>query len=106
MAVVLLLYSYMQLILNYFNRLECVNIFLTISVYQMLFSNPVTYFLFRLQTASTNHLQEKTTRLNSFGRKVGLRIRRKKTEVMTLNIASPAPIKVGSQDLHNTATFT
>ena len=44
--------------------------------------------------------------MNCFGRRVGLRIRTKKTEVMTLNIASPAPIKVGSQDLHNTATFT
>lgn len=46
-----------------------------------------------------------TSRQGAFGQKVRLKVNTKKTEVMTLNVASPAPIKVGGQDFLYTETF-
>ncbi|KAL0175752.1 hypothetical protein M9458_028082, partial [Cirrhinus mrigala] len=52
------------------------------------------------------HMQEKTNRLNTFARQVGLKISQRKTEVMTLNIDSPAPVKVDGKELPTTKSFT
>uniref|UniRef100_A0A0B7ASM2 Reverse transcriptase domain-containing protein n=1 Tax=Arion vulgaris TaxID=1028688 RepID=A0A0B7ASM2_9EUPU len=37
---------------------------------------------------------------------VGLKINQKKTEIMTLNMATPAPVKPEDKILPNTNTFT
>ncbi|KAL0187117.1 hypothetical protein M9458_018787, partial [Cirrhinus mrigala] len=52
------------------------------------------------------HMQEKTNRLNTFARQVGLKISQRKTEVMILNIDSPAPVKVDGKELPTTKSFT
>lgn len=52
------------------------------------------------------HIQEKTSRLQTFGQQVGLRISTKKTEAMTLNVNTPAPVKANGTDLQQTNQFT
>ena len=52
------------------------------------------------------HIQDKTNRLQTFGQQVGLRISTKKTETMTLNVNTPAPVKVNGANLHQTDKFT
>ena len=52
------------------------------------------------------HMQEKTTRLGMFAQQVGLKISRKKTEVMMLNVSNPSPVKVNGEDLQKTEEFT
>jgi len=52
------------------------------------------------------HIQDKTDRLHTYGQQVGLRISTRKTEMMTLNVNTPAPIKVNGTDLHQTDSFT
>ena len=38
------------------------------------------------------HMQEKARHLNKIGQLVGLKMSRRKTEVMTLNVNAPAPV--------------
>ena len=52
------------------------------------------------------HMQEKTSRLHTYGKQVGLRISNKKTELMTLNVTRPEPVKVNGEDLRQTDRFT
>ena len=52
------------------------------------------------------HIQDKTSRLQTFGQQVGLRISTKKTETMTLNVNTPAPVKVNGANLQQTDKFT
>jgi len=52
------------------------------------------------------HIQEKTSRLQTFGQQVGLRISTKKTETMSLIVNTPAPVKVNGTDLRQTDKFT
>ena len=52
------------------------------------------------------HMQEKTTRLSTFAQQVGLKISRKKTEVMMLNVSNPLPVTVNGEDLTTTEEFT
>ncbi|KAI4896154.1 hypothetical protein NFI96_009623 [Prochilodus magdalenae] len=52
------------------------------------------------------HMQEKTTRLNTFAQQVGLHISRTKTEVMTLNTTNTTPISIEGEDLPMVESFT
>ena len=52
------------------------------------------------------HIQEKTHRLSNFAQQVGLKISRKKSEVMTANIPNPSAVKVNGEDLRMTDEFT
>ncbi|XP_013400983.1 uncharacterized protein LOC106166864 [Lingula anatina] len=52
------------------------------------------------------HIQEKTDILNIFSQQIGLRISKKKTEVMALNIQSPPSVEVEGCILNNTSCFT
>ena len=52
------------------------------------------------------HIQDKTSRLETFGQQIGLKISIKKTETMTLNVNRPAPVKVRGEDLCQTVKFT
>ena len=52
------------------------------------------------------HMQEKTSRLNTYAQQVGLRISQKKTEVMPLNVNNPSPIQVNGRNLRTTEQFT
>jgi len=52
-----------------------------------------------------SHMQEKTSLLSKYAHQVGLNIRLTKTEVMTLNISNPQPIKVNGKDLPMTDQF-
>ena len=52
------------------------------------------------------HMQEKTSRLETYAHQVGLKISQKKTEVMPLNIKNPPPVTVNGQDLPMTEEFT
>ncbi|RUS74991.1 hypothetical protein EGW08_017258 [Elysia chlorotica] len=53
-----------------------------------------------------NHMQEKTARLSNFAKQVGLKINKKKTEVMMLNISNQSPIEVNGENLPTTEEFT
>ena len=53
-----------------------------------------------------HHIQEKTSRLNTFAQQVGLKISHKKTEVMLLNVQNPAPVIVNGEELTTTEEFT
>ncbi|RUS86850.1 hypothetical protein EGW08_005387 [Elysia chlorotica] len=53
-----------------------------------------------------NHMQEKTARLSNFAQQVGLKINKKKTEVMMLNISNQSPIEVNGENLPTTEEFT
>ena len=52
------------------------------------------------------HIQDKTNRLQKFGQQVGLRISSKKTEMMTINVSTPAPVQVNGEDLRQADKFT
>ena len=52
------------------------------------------------------HMQEKTSRLNTFAQQVGLKISQKKTEVMMLNVSNPLPVTINGEDLTTTEEFT
>ena len=52
------------------------------------------------------HIQEKTTRLQTYGQQVGLKISTKKTETMTLNVNRPAPVQVNEENLRQSESFT
>ena len=52
------------------------------------------------------HMQEKTTRLQTHGQQIGLRISTKKTETIALNVKRPAPVQVNGEDLRQTDSFT
>lgn len=52
------------------------------------------------------HMQEKTSRLNTFAKQVGLKIFQKKTELTNLNIPNPSPIQVDEINLPTTEHFT
>ena len=52
------------------------------------------------------HIQEKTSRLETFGQQIGLRISNKKTEVITLNVNIPTLVKANVEDLSQTDRFT
>ena len=53
-----------------------------------------------------SHIQEKTSRLHIYAKQVGLNISKRKTEVMTINIEDPAPVKVEEDPLPYTDQFT
>ena len=53
-----------------------------------------------------SHIQEKTNRLYIYAKQVGLKISRAKTEVMTLNVQDPAPVKLEEDLLPYTEQFT
>ena len=53
-----------------------------------------------------SHIQEKTNRLHIYAKQVGLKINKRKTEVMTLNVQYPAPVKVDEDTLPYTDQFT
>ncbi|RUS90622.1 hypothetical protein EGW08_001619 [Elysia chlorotica] len=53
-----------------------------------------------------NHMQEKTARLSNFAKQVGLKINKKKTEVMMLNISNQSPIEVNGENFPTTEEFT
>ena len=53
-----------------------------------------------------HHIQEKTSRLNTFAQQVGLKISQKKTEMMMLNVQTPTPVTVNGEDLPTTEEFT
>ena len=52
------------------------------------------------------HIQEKTSRLNTYAQQIGLKISLKKTEVMALNMMNPLPVQVDGTDLTMTEEFT
>ena len=53
-----------------------------------------------------SHIQEKTNRLHIYAKQVGLKINKRKTEVMTLIVQNPAPVKVEEDPLPYTDQFT
>ena len=53
-----------------------------------------------------SHIQEKTNRLHIYAKQVGLKINKRKTEVMTLKVQNPAPVKVEEDPLPYTDQFT
>ena len=53
-----------------------------------------------------SHIREKTNRLHTYAKQVGLKINKRKTEVMTLNVQNPAPVKVEEDPLPYTDQFT
>jgi hypothetical protein len=59
-----------------------------------------------LLSETQQHIQEKTDRLQTYGKQVGLRISTKKTETTTLNVEMPALITVKDEDLRQTNKFT
>ena len=52
------------------------------------------------------HIQEKTQRLNTFTKQVGLNISIKKTEIMPLNTTNARPVQIDSEELPYTDRFT
>ena len=59
-----------------------------------------------LQSHMYQHMQDKTRRLSKFGQQVRPQISKRKTEVMTLNVNTPALVFLDVQALPNTETFT
>ena len=53
-----------------------------------------------------SHVQEKTNILHIYVKQVGLKINKKKTEIMTLDVQDPAPVKVEDDPLPYTEQFT
>ena len=51
------------------------------------------------------HIQEKTQRLNTFAKQVGLNISSKKTEIMALNATNTRPVQIDNEELHYTDRF-
>jgi hypothetical protein len=52
------------------------------------------------------HIQEKTSRLNRYAQQIGMKINVKKSEVMSLNIPNPQPVRVNGEDLPTAEEFT
>ena len=52
------------------------------------------------------HIQDKTTRLNTFSQQVGLNISKTKTEVMTLNVNNPKAVNLNGTEPPITDIFT
>lgn len=50
-------------------------------------------------------MQEKASRLSTYAQQVGLKISKKKTEVMTLNTPNSSPVQVEGTDLPTTEEF-
>ena len=59
-----------------------------------------------LLSHTKEHMQEKTSRLSETAQKIGLRISRKKSEVMTLNVNNPTKIEIDGDELPTTEEFT
>ena len=59
-----------------------------------------------LPSHTHSHIQEKTNRLHIYAKQVGNKINKRKTEVMTLNVQDPAPIKVEEDPLPYTDQIT
>ena len=53
-----------------------------------------------------SHIQEKTIRLHTYAKQDGLKINKRRTEVMTLNVQNPAPVKVEEDHLPYTDQCT
>ena len=53
-----------------------------------------------------SHIQEKTIRLHIYAEQVDLKINKRKTEVITLNVQDPTPVKVEEDPLPYTEQFT
>ncbi|GFR64685.1 endonuclease-reverse transcriptase [Elysia marginata] len=53
-----------------------------------------------------HHIQEKTGRLNTYAKQIGLKIIKKKTEVMILNVLNPQPVQIDETILPFTEKFT
>ncbi|GFS18255.1 endonuclease-reverse transcriptase [Elysia marginata] len=53
-----------------------------------------------------HHIQEKTSRLNTYAKQIGLKISKKKTEVMILNVLNPQPVQIDETILPFTEKFT
>ena len=52
------------------------------------------------------HIQEKTQRLNTFAKQVGLNVSRKKTEIMALNATNTRPVQIDNEELRYADRFT
>ena len=52
------------------------------------------------------HIQEKTKRLSTFAKQVGLNISSKKTEIMALNTTDARPVQIDNEELPYTDRFT
>ena len=63
-------------------------------------------FIFPQYSSKRRHLQKQTHRLRNFGQLVGLHISERKTEVVTLNVNTPAPVLLDDQALPSAETFT
>lgn len=59
-----------------------------------------------LLSHTQHHIQEKTNRLQTYRQQVGLRISKKETETMTLNMEAPAHFKIRDEEPHQTDNFT
>ena len=55
--------------------------------------------LLSLLSNTHSHIQEKTNILHIYAKQAGLKINKRKTEVMTLNVQDPAPVKVEEDHL-------
>ncbi|XP_073671663.1 uncharacterized protein [Paramisgurnus dabryanus] len=51
------------------------------------------------------HMQDKTNKLNQYSSQVGLKINQKKSEVMTINTTTQAPIKINNDEITFTESF-
>ena len=61
---------------------------------------------FALVSHTHRYMLEKSTRLSMFVQQVGIKMRQRKTEGMTLNVQNITPIKVNGEDLPPTEEFT
>jgi len=59
-----------------------------------------------LLSSKQEHLQQKTERLNTFSKQVGLNISRKKSQVMAINTSTPAKISLEGENLEDVKSFT
>ena len=59
-----------------------------------------------LLSRTHKRIQEKTQRLNTFAKQVGLNINSKKTEIMTLNTTNTRPVQSDNKELPYTDRFT
>ena len=58
-----------------------------------------------LLSSTKQHIQNKTTRMNNEARRVGLKINKEKTKVMSINAKSQEKITVDGQDISEVETF-
>ena len=59
-----------------------------------------------LALLSHSHVQEKTPRVNTFAKEVGLNISSKKPKIMTLNTTDTRPVQIDNEELPHTDRFT